>query len=420
MSLQLQELQRVSRKLRSPTHTWNVRAKPFCIVPICVAPVLPGETLKNATFQSRVVTDPIKNPLIGWWKEYYWFYVKHRDLQVQAFLDMMIDSTTSLAGYSDGTDSVDFYWEGAVNSVNWLKLAYEKIVANYFRDQGEAWNVATIGNYASAQINSNSWLDSATINADYEDDTFNVDLDADTTIEAHEISRSLMLWEHLRAQNLTEMTYEDYLRTYGVKVQPEVTESKPELLRYVREWSYPANTVEPTTGVPSSAVSWAFGERMDKDRYFKEPGFIIGITIARPKVYLSKQTGYAASHLDNAYAWLPAIMRDDPQTSLKKLTSASSILPAATPTGGYWIDVRDLFLYGDQFINFALTETDAGLVALPTNAMTNLRYPDETMVDALFSSSAKELVREDGVAKFSILGTQSDQTPRGNVMGFRM
>ena len=86
------QLPRVGRKLRQPKHTWNVRHLPFAIQPICIAPVLPGETLKNALIQARAVTRPVKHPLIGWWLEYYWFYVKHRCLaDGETLQQMMLD-----------------------------------------------------------------------------------------------------------------------------------------------------------------------------------------------------------------------------------------------------------------------------------------------------------------------------------------
>jgi hypothetical protein len=417
--LRVENLKQVARKLRNPEHRWQVRHRPFQITPCLIAPVLPGETLKNAVMQSRVVTDPIRNPLVGWWIEYYFFYVKHRDLGQQVFLDMMLDPNQSLASVADNVDSVDFYHEGALGSPNWVRRCYEKCVEHYFRDQDELWNQAMIGNYAAAQVNHNSWMDSLTLSADYLAGDFEVDgPDANTTVQASELSRALMLWEHLRANNMTEMTYEDYLRSYGVKVRPEQEMGVPELIRYVREWSYPTNTVEATTGVPSSAVSWGISERIDKDRYFKEPGFIIGLTVARPKVYFSNQTGNASQLLNDAFAWLPAIMRDDPMTSMKQVATGANGLLTGAPNG-YWVDVRDLYLYGDQFVNFALTETNAGLVALPPATLTNIRYPTQAMVDALFVG-VNNLVRQDGVVRLSILGTQVDQTPRGNTMGVRM
>lgn len=416
MALRLDKLAQVSRRLRNPQHSFNIRAKPFVIQPFCIAPVLPGETLKNGVMQSRVVTAPIKNPLIGWWKEYYFFYVKHRDLGQDALLNMMLDPSTSLAGLADASASAPWYHPGS--GINWVKLCTEKCVEHYFRDEGEAWNAYTVDSMPIAQVNHNNVFDSMVTTAEYAAQDFDVDTaDANTTVQASEVARALNLWELLRANNMTDMSYEDYLRSFGVRVQAE-ERNIPELLRYVREWTYPTNTVEPTTGVPSSAVSWAISERMDKDRYFKEPGFILGLTVTRPKVYLSAQTGAAVHLMQDAYTWLPAILRDDPQTSLKQLASMTGTIYPTGPAG-VWLDVRDLFIYGDQFVNFALTATDAGLVALPHTDAQRIRYVSSADIDGLFAGADK-LVKEDGIVRFSILGTQADQTPRGNALGFRL
>ena len=71
---------RTGRVTRGPRHSFNLRHRPFQIQPFLLAPVLPGETMKSLLLQSRAVTSPISNPLVGWWLEYYVFYVKHRDL----------------------------------------------------------------------------------------------------------------------------------------------------------------------------------------------------------------------------------------------------------------------------------------------------------------------------------------------------
>ena len=88
MRVQLvQETARQTRTMRSPKHTFNLVTRPWQIQPFMIAPVLPGETLKSLTMQARVVTDPVKSKLVGWWHETYFFYVKHRDL---TFRDQMI------------------------------------------------------------------------------------------------------------------------------------------------------------------------------------------------------------------------------------------------------------------------------------------------------------------------------------------
>ena len=88
----------------------------------------------------------------------------------------------------------------------------------------------------------------------------------DDKVTASEIDATMRTWQFQRANGLTPMDYEDWLATYGIV--PQAAENhRPELLRYVREWQYPSNTVDPSTGVSSSAVSWAVAERADKDRF---------------------------------------------------------------------------------------------------------------------------------------------------------
>lgn len=416
MSIKLQQSGRVGRKLRTPQHSWQVRNKPFTLQPVCIAPVLPGETLKNALFQARVVTEPIKNPLVGWWIEYYWFYVKHRDLAGSAtFQQMMIDPGTSMASQVVAGSELKMFRH--TNKIDWLGQCVDKIVADYFRGEGDA--PADVDGLPVVGLNGNSLFDSAMLSSTLATGDFNVDLNANATITASEVERALVQWEFLKANNLMTMSYEDYLRTYGVKVDDPETVARPELLRYIREWSYPTNTVEATTGVPSSAVSWALSERMDKDRFFKEPGFIVGLTCARPKVYFSLQRTAGVNLLDDAYAWLPALMRDDPATSLKRLTSNADSIITTTGNAEFVIDVRDLFLYGDQFVNFDIDAgtADGSYVAMPTAGLER-RYPVQTDIDALFvGATPTALVKQDGVARFSILGGLDEQTPRGSATG---
>lgn len=418
-SIKLQNVSAQGRVMRNPVHSWQVRHKPFTLQPICIAPVLPGETLKNALFQARIVTEPIKNPLVGWWTEYYWFYVKHRDLAGSAtFQSMMIDPGTSMASQIVAGAEVKMY--RSTNQVDWLGQCVDRIVAEYFRGEGDV--PADVDGLPVVGLQGNSLFDSLMLSSAVDTGDFSVDLNANATITASEVERSLLQWEFLKANNLMTMSYEDFLRTYGVKVaDPEF--SRPELLRYIREWTYPTNTVEPTTGVPSSAASWAISERIDKDRFFKEPGFIVGLACTRPKVYFSLQRTAGVNLLDNAYRWLPALMRDDPATSLARLASnATDSIITTTANAEFVIDVRDLFIYGDQFVNFDIDggTGDTSFVAMPTAGLQK-RYPVAADIDGLFvGGSPTSLVKQDGIIRLSILGGLIDQTPRGSAVGMVM
>lgn len=399
----VQALPASSRVLRRPAHTFAIRHRPFQIQPFALAPVVPGETMKNALLQARVVTDPIKNPLIGWWYEMYLFYVKHRDMPDSShFQNMVLQYGYDVSPAVDVAAKVEHYHAG--NSIDWVAQCMDAVVPHYFRDDGEAISAAMIGNLPAAKLNGNSWLDSVLPASQVE---------TGGTVAGGSTSQAVDLllqqYQLMRDMKLTTMTYEEFLRTYGVRAELAETPNKPELIRYVRDWNYPSNTINPADGSAASALSWAIAERADKDRYFSEPGFIFGCAVARPKVYVSKQLGSASSMLNDAMAWLPAIMSSEPQTSLKKFLSTTGPL-AGTPTEDYWVDVRDLLIYGDQFVNFAVTATDHGMVALPTASLQK-KYPSGTDVDALFKAAAPaNLVRADGILSLTIAGQQRDVT----------
>lgn len=398
---------RAGRVTRSPRHSWQVRAKPFVIQPFLLAPVLPGETLKSAVMQARAVTDPIQNGLIGWWLEYYVFYVKHRDLDGRDdFAEMMLDLDKNMSAYEQPSD-VALY--NPTNGFNWAELCLKRVVEEYFRDEDEAHDIVTIDGLPVAKINMDTVLQSAVL-----DDNFigpadvSLTVGGDGAITASELDATMRTWQFQREHGLTPMDYEDWLATYGIKPKAEENH-RPELVRYIREWQYPSNTIDPSDGSPSSAVSWALSEQIGKDRFFREPGFLFGVTVARPKVYLKNQDGAVSNVLKSALDWLPAIMRDDPYTSLRKYAETAAPFSIVSDANGYWLDVKDLFLYGDQFINFANTATDANLVALPT-ATFNTMYPSSTDVQGLFAGTAYN-VKQDGVIQFNILGALMDTTP---------
>src|SRR3546814_20405378 len=81
----------IDRVGRYPKHPWLVHSKPYPLQPVCLARVLPGETTKNLKFEARVQTSPVVNPIIGWKKEYVFFYIKVTDLMQHAIKEMFVD-----------------------------------------------------------------------------------------------------------------------------------------------------------------------------------------------------------------------------------------------------------------------------------------------------------------------------------------
>ena len=409
------------RRTRHPAHTFAIRFRPFEITPFLIAPVLPGETMKNLLIQSQTVSNALKNTWTGWWLEYFFFYVKHRDLNERAFLEgMMLDPSTDISSLRHTTRHA---WKYVFDDgVDYDTMCLTRIVQEYFRDEGEDWDdyVITAGRPA-AQINNKTWLDSV---VDYttilQPDDPAITVGVDDQVTAGEIDAALRQWEMLRDLNLTNQTYEDYLATYGVRPK-SVELHRPELIRHIREWKYPGGMVPGSVTNLSESnrgaiLRWSIADRADKDRYFREPGFIVGLCLARPKVYLRAQTGAGVGMLDDVYAWLPAVLSDDPATSLKRFAVSQG--PLQSTTNEYIVDLKDLFMYGDQYVNFDLAAVDNHLVDLPNAALTNKKYPDSDDVNTLFVTPATENeLFSDGVVQLHIATTLEDTTPQG-VGGF--
>lgn len=420
------------RRPRRPVHTFTVKHRPWQIQPFMCAPVIAGETMQNLLLQTRAITDPIKNPLIGWWLEYFVWYVKLRDIEftgnVISFADvekMLLDPTwdfTTSNLYS--APALVYTYKGA-NSIDWVAKCFNRCVETYFRLDGETMTSGLIGSVPSTSIfedeiqNSganwmNSMVDESTVTWDT---GINVDLNADTVITTAEIDQAMRQWQAQVLQQQTTLSFQEYLKQFGISV-PTDDLHRPELLRFSRSWQYPSNTVDPLTGAPTSAVSWSVAERADKDRFFSEPGFIFGATVARPKVYMTRQTDAAVQMLTNNFAWMPQLFSDSPETSWKRFGGG------ATPTGkergplganvtnGYWLDIKDLYLYGDQFTNYNLG-LDSNVVALPSASL-NKRYAVDADADNLFkAASPANTIRQDGIVNLNILGTQTETSPVG-------
>lgn len=413
------QTQRMAREMRSPQHSFNVTFRPWQIQPVCLAPVLPGETLANAKIMSRVVTDPLQNKLIGWWCEFYLFYVKHRDMAAATtFQNMMLDAETDMSAVQ-ATATDTFTYEHA-GGVQWVSQSLNAVVDEYFRDRAAGHDSSdfVVGGLPLAKINERSWLDSVMHDSDYVVDNPEVVVGGDGLITGREIETALRQWEALQGLGMQNMTYEDYLETFGVKL-PEEERVVPELLRYVRTFSYPSNTIDPTDGSAASAVSWSLDERAGKPRFFKEPGFVLGLMVTRPKVYRRTQIGSAACMLDSLYSWIPVMLNDQYRASVLGRTTSNGAL-GTTPGANYVWDTRDLFMYGDQFVNGSLADTDRNLVDLPT-ATLKRGFADSDDMNSVFvdntGASGLNVIRADGIVSLNIKGRQASHDSTATIAG---
>jgi len=410
--LSLREAVMPARVPRKPRHTFNLVQYPYEITPFMIAPVLAGETLRNLLLQCRTVSTPLENRLIGHHLEHYFFYVKLRDLADSAdIVAMLMDNGTSVT--AAGGDSVYKYVKSG--AIDWVGMCLDSIVSKYFRDEGDAGShVGSVTGLPMAQwTNYQSLFESLIADASIETDTT-----ADT-IPYPDSEKEYETWKFLYDMQMTEASFEDYLGTFGVRVD-NADEDRPELIRFSKNWTYPTNTVDGATGTINTQVSWSVQERADKDRFLKEPGFVFGVTIARPKLYLSLQTQASVSMLNDALSWMPALMKDKIHSSMKKMQGNAAAFPlsaASTPTGGgldsdlnYWFDLRDLFIYGDQFVN--RTQGEAVNNAVRAEDMATFhgkKYPQSAALQ-LIGKDDTLTYESDGIVSLNILGTQLDAT----------
>lgn len=402
-----------TRKPRRPTHPFYVKQRPFSITPFFIAPVLPRETLDLLLWQARAVSAPLRNPLIGHWLEYYFFYVKHRDLDDRATLtSMMLDPTANTGITAAAATSAPLYT--AQGTVPWVEKILKRVTEEYFRVPGEAWNVVVDGDgLPLVQRTQDDWLDSFSWESEMpEAGDVDLDLNADDTITAREAKQAMQQYELLQQMGLVNSTYEEYLASNGIRTAAAEELHRPELVRYVRNWSYPSNTIDPSNGAASSALSFKISERGDKRRLFTEPGFLFGVTVWRPKIFLGDQKGTASGLLDNLLAWLPKAMAGDTTASMRQFTASNFLLPNIDPDASpgpadpYWLDLRDLFVHGEQWLN----GDDVPDFNMPSSNGPR-RYPPTADIANLFPNSATNLfMRQDGVVSLTIMGDQSDNT----------
>jgi hypothetical protein len=383
--------------------------------------VLPGDTVKNILMQANVITDAVKHPYLGWWTEFYFFYVKLRDLPERDAIEQMLIANAAAPAAAAANPARYYSGEG----VDWLGKCVQRITDCYFRSEeeiqagGPIWgeqNDATTGQNRCKVITAPGWMENLVADSDapVSDGTpLPGDFWPDLPPHLTGFQAAYDQWKEMQSLEIVPPKFEDYLRTFGIsppryeKENPHI----PEMLRYVRKFTQPKNVVGPTGSVNSQAV-WDVSERADKDRLCQEPGFIVGITTTRAKMYSATQTSYMSSFLADAYSWLPALLSPDPFTSLKKFTFNGSG-PLANQTEDYWVDLADLFVGGDQFTNLATT--NPGFYGKPTETggVVDIQkdYCTEADATALFVAPANNLVHVEGRVDMSVLSRVVDTTP---------
>lgn len=420
---------RLPRVGRRPQHPFNLITKPYQIQPFFIAPVLPGETLKNMMLQSQVWSDPLAAGMknVGWWCEYNVFYVSHQHLRgwddnggtglAQELADMFV-SNGNLDSFRDMDGNAWSYcYPGAVD---YVFECTKRIVDEYFRDEGENWDDQLLDGVPLAKIYSKGRSDGferLTLNTAY------VDRSEPLPETWDDAELSWLEWASLRDGGQIDMDYDDWMRTYGSnthRVEEAVQRHRPEDIAYLREFTYPNNTVEPTTGVPATAVGWRIGRRLDKRVFFREPGWIVGFNTIKPKVYLANQQGTVTGAMQSRATWLPPVLGGKEDQGHIQFTDSTGPLAGIMDAGNvpYWLDIKDLLNNGEQFVNYATPAagvTGVPFVELPL-ASGQRRYAAATEIMAMFADTTNGRLRQDGMVSLSIMG-RAQQPNRSLALG---
>ena len=392
------------RKNRTPNFPFAGTMSPFGLYPLYAHPVLPGETLQSMSAKMKVVSMPVKHPLAGCWLETWLVYVKFTDLD-RALGEMFISDSYSTTGYTASGAQPRFFT--ASGQIEWIKRATERVHQAYFVHDSET--PRTIDGVPMCKLNNVSW---------YQNMIFEEADAAVPTTDASDMYEHLQGWMMLQQMNMTELTYEKYLETFGVR-SVKKNLGDPEILRFSRSWVQPKNTVEPTTGAPSSAWFWADDVKMDKAKRFDEPGFILHLACVRPKMFQSNTRVSQIGNLWGFSDWFPSYTLEDPTAGVKKLLSTDPVFEAAAQDAGVdnlLYDHRDLLSHGEQFVNNFTTPPyplplSTGLEVKSTSEPEDLRgeYPKSGDIAALFGG-AEKLVYYEGIGQAVISGHIQDTT----------
>lgn len=399
---------RMTRRMRRPTHNAFLHFLPWTLTPFMIAPVLPGETLKNALFQARVLTTPVTNQLCGWWIETYWFYVKHRHLMnnqllpstLRDYVAPMLDQSATFA--TEGSTLTHLHSQSGDLSIT--RDVYNVICNHFFLDESSYRAVANTG-LQKVRLRLPGWWDSiiptdnlTTGYGGIGDDT----IGTAALDQVGEIGKALEQWQTLVMLGVTDLSYDDWLRSFGVSVAAP-REDRPELIRYTREWQYPSSavSVDATAQRVSTVLNWALTERIDKDRRFSEPGAIMACVVARPKAYHSLRTS-GIGQLSSAMGW---------QTPMNSGGLYEQYLPVNGLTG-YSFDSRDLYLHGDQWVYAVRGTTNVPAIAMPADGA--MDFASDAEINALFTDGASGYVKMDATVSLGIASGSlgPDVTPR--------
>lgn len=398
-----------TRVQRRPNFAIQGGIAPMGLFPNFFAPVLPGETLDSHNLKATMVSAPIANPLGGSWLETWLFHVKLTDLDPD-LAEMFIGTLTDSSAYQAGEDQPQYFTK--TGQIEWVKLCTEFIHSKFFINEGETPITHPDGVPMIKRINSDA----------FESMVQDQDGETDGTMigdsEGEEITPQMEAYLKMKQIGMGIQSYDDYLKTYGLKSIDLPKRGEPELLSYRRYWSLPSNVIDPTDGSPTGAWYWRLDEKNEKNKRFTEPGFVIGYWAVRPKFLDSKIVTSLASSLWGFEDWIPSYTLTDPAAGIKRIDmNAQPWVTEVLGSAAYaMFDLRDLHSHGEQFRNGLGRYTPAlssyrTWSGAATEPQLRGEYVNSTDLDAIWlaSGTARDL-DYDGIVSMTIKGHVMDRT----------
>lgn len=399
-----------TRRKRSPSFPLAGTMALGGIYPIFATPVLPGETLNEAEMKWRVLSMPVRHPFVGAWLETWLCYVKLTDID-PVLGEMFITDSASSTAFLAPSDRPHYFTKGG--KIDYIKLAVDRVVQAYFRDEEEpdwATHLVDTDIHQVKRLDM-SWAQNLMFKPAMMD---MADMPSSLPAEG-----TLTPLEIMKLAGMSEVTYEKYLMQYGVSAKAaNAAANLPEMLRYTREWTVPTNTLDPATGAPSSAWAWGGTLKAEKAKRFDEPGFLIWMAAIRPKMFDGTVSSSLISALWGFSDFFPVYNLDDPAAGIKELDDGFVTNNSTGPVPLIY-DHRDLLSHGEQFVNdwagpYDLPKATGRSIADGAEYPTvRGHYPQPSDFTACFSdteNATRQRCFYEGIASMTITGHVVDTT----------
>lgn len=325
------------RSNRSPAFPLAGIMSPFGLYCMAAAPLFAGETLSAAFMQGRMQTQPVKNPLNGAWAE-MWVVSVPLSLISESLIN---DIAPSTAGFTAGTDRPRFFTKSG--AVDWIKLAYDKVVAEYFRRPGAL----------GSQIDGVEML--PRMGVDWTENLMLKPASGDPTKWPQQaITEELTGLDLETERQLIEASdYRRFTQQFGVR-DPK-PDNRPRIHRYVRSWTLPRSTVDTATGMPRASFGWDLALRMEKGHRMKEHSLVLVLGAWRPLMLNSITPWSFIQRMVGLKHWLPP--RAD--AAWDTIQGNDPVFKAGFGVAGDTLvyDRSDVFARGETFINCASVDS---------------------------------------------------------------